>query len=70
MSAEIVNRNCEDTITLCVQWEIQQNNENENSSGSGSTVQYGTAIYTASWIAPTSDVHSQQRFFYMGHKGK
>ena len=23
----------------------------------------GTAVYTASWIAPPSDVHSQQRFF-------
>ena len=26
----------------------------------------GTAVYTSSWIAPKSDVHSQQRFFYMG----
>jgi len=30
----------------------------------------GTAIYTSSWIAPKSDVHTQQRFFYMGHKGE
>ena len=30
----------------------------------------GTAVYTASWIAPRSDVHSQQRFFYMGHEGE
>jgi D-galacturonate reductase len=30
----------------------------------------GTAVYTSSWIAPPSDVHSQQRFFYMGHKGE
>ncbi|MEM7314966.1 MAG: gfo/Idh/MocA family oxidoreductase, partial [Planctomycetota bacterium] len=30
----------------------------------------GTAIYTSSWIAPRSDVHSQQRFFYMGHEGE
>jgi D-galacturonate reductase len=30
----------------------------------------GTAIYTSSWVAPKSDVHSQQRFFYMGHKGE
>jgi D-galacturonate reductase len=29
-----------------------------------------TAVYTSSWIAPKSDVHSQQRFFYMGHKGE
>ena len=26
----------------------------------------GTAVYTSSWVAPRSDVHSQQRFFYMG----
>lgn len=49
---------CEDTITLTVQW--------ENISDSS----LGTAVYTASWIAPKSDVHSQQRFFYMGHKGE
>jgi len=48
----------EDTITLTVQWE---NVESGN---------LGTAIYTASWVAPTSDVHSQQRFFYMGHNGE
>ncbi len=48
----------EDTITLATQW--------ENVDGSG----MATAIYTASWIAPKSDVHSQQRFFYMGHRGE
>jgi len=48
----------EDAITLMTQW---QNRE----SG-----QPGTAIYTASWIAPRSDVHSQQRFFYQGHLGE
>jgi hypothetical protein len=30
----------------------------------------GVAVFTSSWIAPKSDVHSQQRFFYMGHKGE
>eukprot|EP01126_Amoeba_proteus_P023981 TRINITY_DN2408_c2_g1_i3.p1 TRINITY_DN2408_c2_g1~~TRINITY_DN2408_c2_g1_i3.p1 ORF type:complete len:198 (-),score=36.29 TRINITY_DN2408_c2_g1_i3:94-687(-) len=30
----------------------------------------GTAVYTASWIAPKADVHSQQRFHYMGTKGE
>jgi D-galacturonate reductase len=30
----------------------------------------GTGIYTASWAAPKADVHSQQRFHYMGHKGE
>ena len=49
--------NTEDTITLTVQW--------RNTSGN-----LGTAIYTSSWIAPKSDVHSQQRFFYMGHEGE
>ncbi len=48
----------EDTITLTVQWE---NIESGN---------LGIAIHTASWIAPKSDVHSQQRFFYMGHNGE
>jgi D-galacturonate reductase len=27
-------------------------------------------LYTSSWIAPKADVHSQQRFFYMGHTGE
>ena len=47
----------EDTITLTVTWENETGNR-------------GTAIYTSSWIAPKSDVHSQQQFFYMGHKGE
>lgn len=48
----------EDTITLCVEWE----NVEDGSRAS--------ALYTSSWIAPQSDVHSQQRFFYMGHQGE
>lgn len=48
----------EDTITLCVEW---MNLEDQSRA---------TGIYTSSWIAPRSDVHSQQRFFYMGHKGE
>jgi D-galacturonate reductase len=48
----------EDTITLGVQWE---------NLGSGSLA---SAFYTASWIAPKSDVHSQQRFYYLGQKGE
>lgn len=48
----------EDTITLTVQWQ---------NFADGSL---GTGIYTSSWIAPKSDVHSQQRFFYMGHSGE
>jgi len=48
----------EDTITLAVQWQ---------NLGDDST---GHATYTSSWIAPKSDVHSQQRWFYMGQKGE
>jgi len=48
----------EDSITLTVVWE---NIKSKN---------IGTAIYTASWAAPTSDVHSQQRFMYMGSSGE
>jgi D-galacturonate reductase len=48
----------EDSITLTVQWENFE----------GGTL--GCAIYTSSWVAPKSDVHSQQRFFYMGTNGE
>lgn len=48
----------EDSITLTVQWE----NFNDKS--------LGAAVYTSSWVAPKSDVHSQQRFFYMGSSGE
>lgn len=49
----------EDSITLTVTW------ENLNEKGS-----MGTGVYTSSWVAPKSDVHSQQRFFYMGAHGE
>lgn len=42
----------EDSITLNVLWE----NLNDGTIGCG--------VYTSSWVAPKSDVHSQQRFFY------
>ena len=48
----------EDTITLLVQWK---------NLASGFL---GTAVYTASWAAPKADVHSQQRFHFMAHKGE
>lgn len=48
----------EDTITLTVDWENLQGGNR------------GVSIHTASWIAPKSDVHSQQRFHYMGHEGE
>ena len=48
----------EDSITLMVKWK------------NTTTGNLGTALYTASWIASPSDVHSQQRFFYAGHTGE
>lgn len=48
----------EDTITILVDW----HNFEDGSAGH--------AIYTSSWAAPKSDVHSQQRWFYMGQKGE
>jgi D-galacturonate reductase len=56
--AQVQGIETEDTISLAVKW---QNTESGN---------LGTALYTASWIAPQSDVHSQQRFHYMGHAGE
>ena len=60
-STGVAKKQCidaEDTITLGVQWENIE-------SGS-----LASAFYTASWIAPKSDVHSQQRFYYLGQKGE
>jgi len=49
----------EDTITLMVQWK------------NIATGNLGTSVHTSSWIASSkAEVHSQQRFFYMGHKGE
>ncbi len=45
-------------------------NQWENKATTSCLPSLGTAVYTASWIAPKSDVHSQQRFFYMGHGGE
>ncbi|KAL3821889.1 hypothetical protein ACHAXA_008423 [Cyclostephanos tholiformis] len=50
--------NAEDSITLNVTWENLDDGT------------LGNAIYTSSWAAPKSDVHSQQRFFYMGTRGE
>ncbi len=55
--AQATGIDTEDTITLTVDW--------ENHSGARAT-----GVYTASWIAPKSDVHSQQRWFYSGSKGE
>ena len=53
----------EDTITLAVQWE----NLDSPVVSQRST---GHAVYTSSWVAPKADVHSQQRWFYMGQSGE
>ena len=58
VASKSLQRPVDDTVTLLVQWE---------NLPSGNM---GTAVYTSSWIAPTSDVHSQQRFFLMAHEGE
>jgi D-galacturonate reductase len=58
VASEALGVDTEDTITLSTQWV-------NLSSGSK-----GIACYTSSWIAPRSDVHSQQCFFYMSHTGE
>jgi D-galacturonate reductase len=47
----------EDSITLATRWETNHGHQ-------------ATALFTASWIAPPSDVHSQQNFFYQGTEGE
>jgi D-galacturonate reductase len=56
----------EDTTTLAVQWRNQRSGG--DASFAGGTLAHAT--YTSSWIAPKTDVHSQQRWFYMGHGGE
>lgn len=56
--ARSVGIETEDSITLTVTWE---NVSSKNRA---------TAVYTASWVAPQADVHSQQRFFYQGQRGE
>ncbi|MGE9271150.1 MAG: Gfo/Idh/MocA family protein [Verrucomicrobiales bacterium] len=48
----------EDTITLATRWDLV---------GTG---RVGTALFTSSWVAPPSDVHSQQHFFYQAERGE
>ncbi len=54
----------EDTVTLAVQW------RNRGPDGTFCGGSLGHATYTASWIAPKADVHSQQRWYYMGQAGE
>ena len=48
----------EDTISLHVVW------------ANGDRTQQAIADYTASWIAPRGEVHSQQRFHYLATEGE
>ena len=58
VATPLLGRPTEDAITLTAQWE-------HLASGA-----VGVSVHTASWIAPPADVHSQQRFFAMGHRGE
>lgn len=72
------NMETEDSITLTVQWEnltTTTDDDNKTIENSAATSpsrprSLGCAVYTSSWVAPKSDVHSQQRFFYMGRNGE
>lgn len=56
----------EDTITLLVECELLN-----ESTGSPLPGQRATAIFTASWTAPSgAGVHSEQGFHYVGTKGE
>ena len=68
----------EDTTTLNVIW-----HNFERGAEGGEPTSQGVGVYTASWVAPKSDVHSRQgrrtapksdvnkqRFFYLGHRGE
>ena len=59
----------EDTITLMVNWEGGNDAEGAAAATADAGFQ-GVACYTSSWVAPISDVHSQQRFHYMGASGE
>jgi D-galacturonate reductase len=58
VASELLKRSVEDTIVLAVDWKDIE------------TGLPGIATYAASWIAPPADVHSQQRFFYLGARGE
>jgi D-galacturonate reductase len=58
VASAMLGRKVEDTIALEVEWENLPSRRR------------GVGIYVASWIAPRSDVHSQQRFFLLGEGGE
>ena len=76
-----LGRPCEDTITLAVSWRNRAPTADADGGapsakrakrvdGVSFTGTAGHATYTSSWVAAKADVHSQQRWFYMGHKGE
>ena len=60
----------EDTITLAVQWRNRAAHGDGDGDATFAGGSLGHATYTSSWAAPKSDVHSQQRWFYLGQKGE
>jgi D-galacturonate reductase len=72
----------EDTISISAQWrnvaypaaDQAMDSDGKSTVNTVSTVarspSLGVAVYNTSWAAPKSDVHSQQQFHYMGHKGE
>jgi len=86
VASERLGVRTEDTITLAVRWRNRQPAPTDPPAGADPapapkrakthdaarpyTGSMGHATYTSSWIAPKSDVHSQQRWFYMGANGE
>eukprot|EP01083_Nonionella_stella_P318781 1166969_1 len=58
-ASKMLNRECEDTITICATWQDKKNKKS-----------IGHAVYTSSWTAIKADVHSQQRFFCLMENGE
>jgi D-galacturonate reductase len=58
IASAVLGRAVDDTIALTVGWENLRSGRP------------GIGLYTASWVAPLSDVHSQQRFFYLAEQGE
>lgn len=58
VAKSLIGTDTEDTIAISTQWENMQSHTK------------GVAVYTASWGTPKTDVHSEQNFHYIGHKGQ
>jgi len=65
----------EDTITVTVQYAHGEGDWTAASTpGAGPAPSdadsFGVGVFTSSWIAPRSSVHSQQRFHFLGTRGE